>query len=1100
MNSFPISTQFRAITRGTAIAVVGLLGCAGTLSAEDKKADGEKITFRDHILPLLENKCLNCHNPDEAKGGLDLSNYGGAMTGGSGGEVVTSQDADSSRIYNLMAHQEEPFMPPKKTKSSDAELELVKKWIEGGLLEHDGSVAKVSDKPKLDMNVKVDIGSRPDVVAMPEHLLLQPEVVTERANAIPALARSPWAPIIAVAGQKQVMLYDSNNFEILGILAYPEGFPKTLSFSQNGSLLLCGGGRGGKSGGVVVWDVKTGERAIEVGNEFDIVLAADISPDQRNIALGGPGRNIKIFDTVSGEELHSIKKHPDWLLTLAYSPDGVLLASGGRNGDLYIWEAATGIEFYTLNGHSSAVTDVSWRSDSNLLVSVSEDGEAMLWEMSEGKQVKKWAAHPGGALAVDFSLDGKIVTTGRDKTVKIWDVAGKQLQSIAASDDLVMAAVFSEDSSKVISGDYNGKIVAWNVADGKKITEFEANPPTIDQQLAYSQKRIAELRGSLPKLEQGIKVAATELTAKQQALAAAAKQATDATSSKAAMEKQAAEMKVAVDRLSAEKVAAQKALVAKQADAKAKADALVKDTQILTAAKADIAKWTAETKKQKPTIAPLVAALAAAKAEVDKPKIDAATQTALNAANADLAAKTKARDAVQAQLTAATTAKQELSALQAQLVTANAALAAATATASPLRDKATAAQALQAKVVADHTAKTAQHAAAVKALNDAKAQLAAATKRNTDGDARLKAAQAADTAAKAAVSQANTLLATKTKELNDTNAKFAAANAEVGKIVAQVEAVTKQKTAAEAAIQAITKKQSESKQAVELAKADLQTSEYMVKKWQAAAVNLEAFEKTEELDEMEVALDAVIEQAATKKSEAEKAVAARTAAELTLAKAEQAIKEGTRNLVEKSDDVLETVMRLAKAKALAGLKTETETVANSDEPVTLASTEQDAPETTATAAESDSPPKTEATDSDAKVGSTTAKSRQEVEAELAEIQKRLATLKNYISGAYSDALKTQEAIQGASKVAAETPAVVTERARVEAEKKAAMADAMAEKQQQESVVTNRKKEIESLRSKYLKLLPKKPAEEKPAEPSAEAKPAAAATPAPVAKK
>ena len=43
----------------------------------------EKITFQDHILPLLENKCLNCHNPDEAKGGLDLSTYGAAMTGGS---------------------------------------------------------------------------------------------------------------------------------------------------------------------------------------------------------------------------------------------------------------------------------------------------------------------------------------------------------------------------------------------------------------------------------------------------------------------------------------------------------------------------------------------------------------------------------------------------------------------------------------------------------------------------------------------------------------------------------------------------------------------------------------------------------------------------------------------------------------------------------------------------------------------------------------------------------------------------------------------------------------------------------------------------------
>ena len=54
-----------------------------------------------------------------------------------------------------------------------------------------------------------------------------------------------------------------------------------LKFSRNGGLLLAGGGRGGQSGKVVVWDVKTGKRIFEVGNEPDAVLAADISADQQ---------------------------------------------------------------------------------------------------------------------------------------------------------------------------------------------------------------------------------------------------------------------------------------------------------------------------------------------------------------------------------------------------------------------------------------------------------------------------------------------------------------------------------------------------------------------------------------------------------------------------------------------------------------------------------------------------------------------------------------------------------------------------------------------------------------------------------------------------
>ena len=38
----------------------------------------DKITYDDHIFPIFESKCLNCHNPDKKKGDLDLSTYTGS--------------------------------------------------------------------------------------------------------------------------------------------------------------------------------------------------------------------------------------------------------------------------------------------------------------------------------------------------------------------------------------------------------------------------------------------------------------------------------------------------------------------------------------------------------------------------------------------------------------------------------------------------------------------------------------------------------------------------------------------------------------------------------------------------------------------------------------------------------------------------------------------------------------------------------------------------------------------------------------------------------------------------------------------------------------
>ncbi len=427
------------------LATTLLLGSVAIVSSV--RAEDEKITFQDHILPILENNCVNCHNPDESKGGLDLSSFGSTMSGGSGGDVVVAQDPLGSRLFTLMAHKEEPFMPPKKPQTPEAELALIQKWIDGGLLETKSSKAKASSKPKLDMSLTTATLGKPEgPPPMPEHLILEPEVVTDRPNAVPAIAHSPWAPIVAIAGQKQVLLYHSEKLDLLGVLPYPEGFPQTLSFSSNGSLLVCGGGRGGKAGNVVAWDIKTGERVIEVGKEFDIVLGADISPDHRTVVLGGPGKNIKIWDTVTGEQTSVIKKHPDWMLTADFSPDGVLFATGGRNADLYIWEGATGYEFYTLKGHTEAVIDLAWRPDSNVLASCGEDGQVILWEMTNGNQVKKWAAHGEGAQSVDYAPDGRLVSGGRDKRVKIWKGDGTLEREIVASTDIVMSVAFSHDS------------------------------------------------------------------------------------------------------------------------------------------------------------------------------------------------------------------------------------------------------------------------------------------------------------------------------------------------------------------------------------------------------------------------------------------------------------------------------------------------------------------------------------------------------------------------------------------------------------------------------------------------------------------------------
>ena len=449
----------------------------------------EKITYTDQVRPLFENRCFNCHNPDKAKGGLDLTTYTNTMAGGSSGKIIAPGASADSRLFQSISHTAEPTMPPKGDKMPKAELDLIAKWIDTGVLETSKSTARKPEKPAFDLTVQDTGPGRPEgPPPMPRDLLLDPPTITPRAGAVADIASSPWAPLAALTGQKQVLLYNTDTHQLAGILPFPEGFPEHLNFSRNGSLLLAAGGRGGKSGRVVVWDIKTGQRAIEVGNEYDTILAADITPDLSLIALGGPSRRIKIYNTTDGSELISIKKHTDWITALSFSPDGKLLATGDRNGGLFVWEATTGNPLYTLKGHSKTITSVTWRADSNIVASASEDGTVRLWEMKEGKQVKNWNAHPSGVTDLDFTRDGLLISTGRDRQAKIWDQNGAAKRTIKGFQDIPLATAFTHDGKNLITGDWSGQVIQWNSADGKKIATLNAAPPAIATRLAKLQK------------------------------------------------------------------------------------------------------------------------------------------------------------------------------------------------------------------------------------------------------------------------------------------------------------------------------------------------------------------------------------------------------------------------------------------------------------------------------------------------------------------------------------------------------------------------------------------------------------------------------------
>lgn len=114
----------------------------------EKMVRGEAL-FRTQVRPLLVDRCLKCHGGDKVRSGLDLSSREGLLKGGDKGPTVVPFKSKESRLHQLAAHLDDPHMPPKEPKLSEAQLTRLAEWIDLGAPYDRPLVDKVAGKKPL---------------------------------------------------------------------------------------------------------------------------------------------------------------------------------------------------------------------------------------------------------------------------------------------------------------------------------------------------------------------------------------------------------------------------------------------------------------------------------------------------------------------------------------------------------------------------------------------------------------------------------------------------------------------------------------------------------------------------------------------------------------------------------------------------------------------------------------------------------------------------------------------------------------------------------------------------------------------------------------
>lgn len=119
----------------TLLTAVSLTACMNLTVLKD-----EPVDFVSDVKPLLESRCLECHQHSYEFAGLNLETKALAMKGGRSGPVIVPGSPHQSLLYKvlLLGHNNPVAMPPTPERLEREHQQVLHDWIQQGAKWPDG--------------------------------------------------------------------------------------------------------------------------------------------------------------------------------------------------------------------------------------------------------------------------------------------------------------------------------------------------------------------------------------------------------------------------------------------------------------------------------------------------------------------------------------------------------------------------------------------------------------------------------------------------------------------------------------------------------------------------------------------------------------------------------------------------------------------------------------------------------------------------------------------------------------------------------------------------------------------------------------------------